>query len=255
MFNEVLKFGSYIVDALRTYKQPVLVYIPPGGEIRGGAWVVLDTLINPDFIEMYASTTSRGGVLEPNATAGLKFRGKNLINLMNRTDPTLLELQEKPPSQLGLKHAMKERQELLRGLYRQVTVEFADLHDRPERMLAKKVIRDIVSWKNSRRYFYWRLRRRLHVQTLYKQMDDETCMPEVQEKFNEMIFEKLGEKSQNDEIVARWCDDNTEAMKTLASDLQQSIVLQKMKSLMGQYPGKIDSLLKALKKSKKETTL
>lgn len=35
MFEEVLKFGSYIVDALRTYRQPVLIYIPPGGELRG----------------------------------------------------------------------------------------------------------------------------------------------------------------------------------------------------------------------------
>eukprot|EP00493_Phyllostaurus_siculus_P024209 UN24546 len=91
MFNEVLKFGSYIVDALREYRQPVTVYIPPKGEIRGGAWVVLDTLINPDFIEMYASESARGGVLEANATAGLKFRGANLNALMNRTDDVLID--------------------------------------------------------------------------------------------------------------------------------------------------------------------
>jgi acetyl-CoA carboxylase/biotin carboxylase 1 len=42
MYNEVLKFGAMIVDALREYKQPVFVYIPPGGELRGGAWVVVD---------------------------------------------------------------------------------------------------------------------------------------------------------------------------------------------------------------------
>jgi len=38
---------------------------------------------------------------------------------------------------------------------------FCDLHDRPERMLAKGVIRDIVEWKGARTYFYWRLKRRL----------------------------------------------------------------------------------------------
>ena len=37
---------------------------------------------------------------------------------------------------------------------------FCDLHDRPERMLAKGVIRDIVPWKDCRKYFYWRLKRR-----------------------------------------------------------------------------------------------
>jgi hypothetical protein len=39
MYNEVLKYGSYIVDALVKYEQPVFVYIPPFGELRGGSWV------------------------------------------------------------------------------------------------------------------------------------------------------------------------------------------------------------------------
>jgi acetyl-CoA carboxylase / biotin carboxylase 1 len=39
MYNEVLKYGSYIVDALCKYEQPVFVYIPPFGELRGGSWV------------------------------------------------------------------------------------------------------------------------------------------------------------------------------------------------------------------------
>lgn len=41
MYDQVLKFGSYIVDALNQYKRPILVYIPPYGELRGGAWAVL----------------------------------------------------------------------------------------------------------------------------------------------------------------------------------------------------------------------
>ena len=41
MFNEVLKYGSYIVDALVKYEQPIFVYIPPFGELRGGSWVSL----------------------------------------------------------------------------------------------------------------------------------------------------------------------------------------------------------------------
>ena len=63
MFDMVLKFGSYIVDALRTYKQPILIYIPPNGELRGGAWVVLDPKINTEYMEMYADKESRS-VLE-----------------------------------------------------------------------------------------------------------------------------------------------------------------------------------------------
>jgi acetyl-CoA carboxylase/biotin carboxylase 1 len=37
-----------IVDGLSSYKQPVFVYIIPNGELRGGAWVVLDPSINPN---------------------------------------------------------------------------------------------------------------------------------------------------------------------------------------------------------------
>lgn len=50
MRNEILKFGAAIVDALREYKQPVFIYMPPYAELRGGAWVVLDTTINPTYI-------------------------------------------------------------------------------------------------------------------------------------------------------------------------------------------------------------
>ena len=39
MYNEVLKYGSYIVDALVKFEQPIFVYIPPLGELRGGSWV------------------------------------------------------------------------------------------------------------------------------------------------------------------------------------------------------------------------
>lgn len=59
MYDQVLKFGAYIVDSLRQYKQPVLIYIPPHGELRGGSWVVVDSSINPLYIETYADKESR----------------------------------------------------------------------------------------------------------------------------------------------------------------------------------------------------
>ena len=45
--NLLLQAGSLIVHNLRTYGQPVIVYLPPGAELRGGAWVVIDGQINP----------------------------------------------------------------------------------------------------------------------------------------------------------------------------------------------------------------
>lgn len=59
MYEQVMKFGAEIVFALRRVKGPVLVYIPPGGELRGGAWAVVDPTINPRYMEMYADPESR----------------------------------------------------------------------------------------------------------------------------------------------------------------------------------------------------
>ena len=53
MYNEVLKYGSYIVDALVKYEQPIFVYIPPLGELRGGSWVGQSLLISFQMLTLY----------------------------------------------------------------------------------------------------------------------------------------------------------------------------------------------------------
>jgi acetyl-CoA carboxylase / biotin carboxylase 1 len=54
LFDGVLQAGSCIVEALRQYRWPVIVYLPPGCELRGGAWVVVDSQISAGVIEMFA---------------------------------------------------------------------------------------------------------------------------------------------------------------------------------------------------------
>ncbi|XP_043924452.1 acetyl-CoA carboxylase 2 [Protopterus annectens] len=168
MYDQVLKFGAYIVDALREFKQPVLVYIPPHAELRGGSWVVIDPTINPLCMELYADKESRGGVLEAEGTVEIKFRKKDLVKTMRRIDAEYAGLAE----QLGtpelseeerkkLSNQLKAREEFLLPIYHQVAVQFADLHDTPGRMHEKGVITDIIEWKNARTFFYWRLRRLL----------------------------------------------------------------------------------------------
>ena len=39
------------MESLRTYRQPVMVYMPPGSELRGGAWVVIDGQINAQQVD------------------------------------------------------------------------------------------------------------------------------------------------------------------------------------------------------------
>jgi len=99
MFAEVLKYGAMIVDALVDYKHPVTIYIPPNGELRGGAWVVLDPKINPDQMEMFADKEARGGILEPPAAAEIVFkRDDHVREMMYRCDETLRRLKDEEAS-------------------------------------------------------------------------------------------------------------------------------------------------------------
>ena len=75
MFNQVLKFGSMIVDALRQFNYPVYAYVPPGAELRGGAMVVFSPGINSQ-IRMWADPSARVGVLEPSGAYEVKYRNK-----------------------------------------------------------------------------------------------------------------------------------------------------------------------------------
>lgn len=166
MYNEILKFGAMIVDALVEYKHPIFIYIPKHGELRGGAWVVIDPAINPEKMEMYADVDARGGILEPPGIVEVKYRAPQQVEAMHRIDEKLQSMDAKLGTSQGdekqnIEKEIKAREKQLMPLYTSVATTFADLHDRAGRMKAKGVIRDSISWKDSRRYFYWRVKRRV----------------------------------------------------------------------------------------------
>uniref|UniRef100_T1GP39 Uncharacterized protein n=1 Tax=Megaselia scalaris TaxID=36166 RepID=T1GP39_MEGSC len=166
MYDEILKFGSYIVDGLVAYKQPVLVYLPPNSELRGGAWAVLDSTINSRYMETYSDPEARGGVLEPEGTVEIKYKDKDLVLTIHRLDGQVVEMENKLKSGIlsateakELDGKMKKRVKDLLPTYRNVAIHIADTQDTPERMYAKGCITKIVPWRESRQFMYWRLRR------------------------------------------------------------------------------------------------
>nr|QLI61955.1 acetyl-CoA carboxylase 2 [Streltzoviella insularis] len=92
MYEQILKFGAEIVRALRGATAPVLVYIPPGAELRGGAWAVVDPSVNNLRMEMYADSDARGGVLEAEGIVEVKFKQRDILKTMHRLDPELQRL-------------------------------------------------------------------------------------------------------------------------------------------------------------------
>ncbi|XP_071710268.1 acetyl-CoA carboxylase 1-like isoform X2 [Rutidosis leptorrhynchoides] len=164
LFEGILQAGSTIVENLRTYKQPVFVYIPKTGELRGGAWVVVDSRINSDHIEMYAETTAKGNVLEPEGMIEIKFRNKELLECMSRLDPQIRDLKcklQESKFDQTIVQQIKAREKQLLPIYTQIATKFAELHDTSFRMAEKGVVKQVVDWNISRFFFYSRLRRRL----------------------------------------------------------------------------------------------
>lgn len=135
-------------------------------------------------MEMYADEDARGGVLEPEGIVNIKYRRDKQLDTMARLDPTYGELRRslEDPSlskeQLSkIKTKMAEREEQLLPVYLQIALQFADLHDRPGRMQAKNTIRQPLRWQNARRFFYWRLRRRLSEELIVKRMVASSASP------------------------------------------------------------------------------
>jgi len=112
-------------------------------------------------MEMYAAEHARGGVLEPAGIAEIKFRKPELVKAMHRTDKQLKWMSMNEASGVVRAEDIAGRETSLLPSYQPLGEMFCDLHDRPERMLAKGVIRDIIAWKGSRKYLYWRLKRRV----------------------------------------------------------------------------------------------
>ncbi|CAO2041466.1 unnamed protein product [Urochloa humidicola] len=180
LFEGILQAGSTIVENLRTYNQPAFVYIPMAGELRGGAWVVVDSKINPDRIECYAERTAKGNVLEPQGLIEIKFRSEELQDCMGRLDPELINLKAKLqgaklgngslPDVESIQKSIEARTKQLLPLYTQIAIRFAELHDTSLRMAAKGVIKKVVDWEESRSFFYKRLRRRISEDVLAKEI-------------------------------------------------------------------------------------
>ncbi|KAL1235404.1 Acetyl-CoA carboxylase [Trichinella spiralis] len=252
MFDQVLKFGAYIVDALRKYEQPVFVYIPPYAELRGGAWVVVDPSINSRYMEMYADSKSRGGVLEPEGIVEIKYREKDLLATIERCDPICQSLSVQLQTAAAddssdelraeLEAKLRARIDILLPIYHSVAVQFADLHDRPGRMLAKKVISKVVDWKQSRSVFYWRLRRRLAEEHVKRLITDQSFdQPLTNDRMNALLqhwFDSDVGNQQNQ----NWADDQITALwfeNQIAQDQQQqSIVGQGLKQIQRQQAKK-----------------
>ena len=239
MAGEILKFGAMIVDALRDYKHPVFMYLPPYGELRGGSWVVVDPTINEDKMEMYADPDSRGGILEPAGITEIKFRRPDQLKVMHRLDPELqlldneLEMTESEGDAKTIKEQIAAREEILKPVYLQAATEFADLHDKTGRMKAKGVIRSAVPWEESREFFYYRAKRRLSEDFYVAQLRKaDTGLTKA--SATEILSGEYSGDWEDDKAVAEWFDSEVASVSKKVKSTQGAAMQAKIEDLKKQ---------------------
>lgn len=232
-YDEILKQGSKIVDGLSEYKQPVFVYIVPNGELRGGAWVVLDPSINPQQMEMYADKDSRGGVLEPEGIVEIKYRRDKVLATMQRLDPEYARLKaasedasKSTEEQQQAMDQLSAREKHLMPTYQQIAILYSDLHDRAGRMEAKGCAK-ATEWTEARRYFYWRLRRRLNEAHMLQKIA--TADPTLSYEERKGVLSQLVEADQaDDRAVAQWIESHADVVTSYAADIKTDYVARQI---------------------------
>eukprot|EP01130_Rhizamoeba_saxonica_P012625 TRINITY_DN5356_c0_g1_i1.p1 TRINITY_DN5356_c0_g1~~TRINITY_DN5356_c0_g1_i1.p1 ORF type:complete len:2154 (+),score=572.60 TRINITY_DN5356_c0_g1_i1:253-6462(+) len=234
MYDEVLKFGAYIVDGLREFQQPVFVYIPPHGELRGGAWVVVDPTINIDMMEMYCDELGEGGVLEADGTVEIKFRLRDLRKTMIRLDDEYRELHERLENGEDVLEQVAIREKLLLPIYRQVSLNFAKLHDTPGRMKAKGVITDVLEWRKSRTFFAKRLLRRIISEDIIKNIqsaDRSFSHSRASSTLRRWFHETEGAYTDwsNDETFIEWSNHHQAGIQQNIEAIRESTLIEQIR--------------------------
>jgi len=196
------------------------------------------------MMEMYADEDSRGGVLEPEGIVGIKFRRDRQLETMARLDQTYgdlkqsLENKELSPDEISnIKVKMTEREQLLMPVYQQVSLQFADLHDRAGRMKAKGAIRKELQWHDARRFLYWRLRRRMTEEYILRKL---LPISKTTTRFAAMELLKTwyaGDSfEENDRAVAQWYEENNKVITGKLEELKQEGV---SKDVVSMFQGSI----------------
>lgn len=130
---------------------------------------------------------------------------------------------------------MTERENLLLPVYMQISLQYADLHDRAGRMKAKDTIRMPLVWSQARRFFYWRLRRRLNEEYVLKRMAASTAK-ELVSRSNSLktleAWSALPKFDTDDMSVAMWYEENRKMIHEKIEGMKSEAVAYDVAALM-----------------------
>ena len=193
--------------------------------------------------------------------ASIKFREKDVLAAARRLDPRLKEIyslltqatdDKNDPATLSpaqikeLKSEATRREANLIGVYQQIAVHFADLHDTPGRMARKGVICKQVKWSESRTFFYWRLLRRLSEFDLARKMaafdggegthvvskSRRECLSLMKTWFEETVWGTDNATWDDDRVVISWFRNNQPGIDAKLAKLKEKVLGHRLKRLL-----------------------
>ncbi len=157
LYEEIVKFGATIVDELVYFDLPVILYVPPFAELRGGAWVVIDPQINPDRIVLIADEHATGSILEPSGMESVPLVQRQISRDMIQQDPILSELygnRTKFATQMDrikqIDQQIEEREAEIWPEYLKKWTKIFRLHNTAERMGALGIASEVVPTSQAR---------------------------------------------------------------------------------------------------------
>merc|ERR1711990_50682 len=136
----------------------------------------------------------------------------------------------------AIKAQISKREDTLLPLYTQIAHEFADLHDRAGRMKAKGVVRDVLAWKRSREYFYWRVQRRQQGFKLRKAIvdaDPNLTFSEVTDKMQSMAGSADWE---DDKAICSWLTSDADKISTSVAAMKADGVATSVEKMLSELP-------------------
>ena len=148
-----------------------------------------------------------------------------------------LKTQEETEDRQKTQEEIENRQKELETPYQQVAEVFADLHDGAERMKAMGVIRGIVDVEQSRRFFYWRLRRRLLQMKIEREIvavsgrsvrEAQTLVEEWYKQSNQYRFSQCSSWDDN-EMVFNWMSrEYSDSITAKLNSLKRTVIKEEV---------------------------
>lgn len=149
-----------------------------------------------------------------------------------------------PEEHAEISSKIVKREKALLPIYAQISVQFADLHDRSGRMLAKGVIRREIKWVDARRFFFWRLRRRLNEEYVLKLIGEQLKNANKLEKVARLKSWMPTVDYDDDQAVSTWIEESHAKLQKRIEELKLESKKSNIIKLLQEDPSNAASVMK-----------